>query len=225
MQLTRTILPPVPADLSHHPRHLPAFIEAQQRSDADVVAGTRYSHGGGVAGWGLGRRLTSRGANLLASFLLGASAASDLTGAHGSLAIHGTAMAIHGYPGYPWNTSKARGHASTGARGALCTCCAHARPVDTARPGRPVLTARHAGYTCPDSEGRAGCAHGHAGAYRLYRREALEALLPAVHSKGYAFQVRVPSQPPAARRTSTSNHHTHSSALRAQPLPLPQVQP
>ncbi|GLC42578.1 hypothetical protein PLESTB_001115900 [Pleodorina starrii] len=70
------------ADLSHHPRHLPAFIATQRAADADVVAGTRYRAGGGVAGWNLTRKLTSRGANLLASFLLGASAASDLTGAY-----------------------------------------------------------------------------------------------------------------------------------------------
>jgi dolichol-phosphate mannosyltransferase len=68
------------ADLSHHPKHLPAFIAAQRAADADVVAGTRYCLGGGVAGWNLVRKLTSRGANLLASFMLGARA-SDLTGA------------------------------------------------------------------------------------------------------------------------------------------------
>ncbi|PNH03111.1 Dolichol-phosphate mannosyltransferase, partial [Tetrabaena socialis] len=69
------------ADLSHHPRHLPAFIAAQRATGADIVAGTRYAAGGGVAGWSLRRKLTSRGANLLASFVLGATA-SDLTGAY-----------------------------------------------------------------------------------------------------------------------------------------------
>ncbi|EFJ48826.1 hypothetical protein VOLCADRAFT_80923 [Volvox carteri f. nagariensis] len=69
------------ADLSHHPKHLPDFIAAQRATDADVVAGTRYRLGGGVAGWNLTRKLTSRGANLLASFLLGART-SDLTGAY-----------------------------------------------------------------------------------------------------------------------------------------------
>ena len=44
------------------------------------MTGTRYCRGGGVAGWGFGRKLTSRGANLLASFVLGAHV-SDLTGA------------------------------------------------------------------------------------------------------------------------------------------------
>ncbi|GIL63661.1 hypothetical protein Vafri_17688 [Volvox africanus] len=68
------------ADLSHHPKHLPAFIAAQRAANADIVSGTRYRLGGGVAGWNLTRKITSRGANLLASFLLGAQT-SDLTGA------------------------------------------------------------------------------------------------------------------------------------------------
>ncbi|KXZ48592.1 hypothetical protein GPECTOR_26g495 [Gonium pectorale] len=69
------------ADLSHHPKHLPAFISSQRASNADIVTGTRYRLGGGVAGWNLARKLTSRGANILASFLLGART-SDLTGAY-----------------------------------------------------------------------------------------------------------------------------------------------
>ncbi|KAG2491414.1 hypothetical protein HYH03_010203 [Edaphochlamys debaryana] len=69
------------ADLSHHPKHLPAMLAALRDSGADIVSGTRYRLGGGVAGWNLRRKLTSRGANLLASFLLGART-SDLTGAY-----------------------------------------------------------------------------------------------------------------------------------------------
>lgn len=69
------------ADLSHLPAYLPAFIEKQRRTGCDVVSSTRYAHGGGVAGWNWARKLTSRGANLLASFLLQARA-SDLTGAY-----------------------------------------------------------------------------------------------------------------------------------------------
>uniref|UniRef100_A0A7S0YDE9 Dolichol-phosphate mannosyltransferase subunit 1 n=1 Tax=Polytomella parva TaxID=51329 RepID=A0A7S0YDE9_9CHLO len=45
----------------------------------DIVSGTRYVHGGGVSGWDWRRKLTSRGANLLARFILG-TRASDLTG-------------------------------------------------------------------------------------------------------------------------------------------------
>lgn len=67
------------ADLSHHPKYLPAFIKKQQETGADVVTGTRYQPGGGVFGWDFKRKLTSRGANFLASFLL-RPGVSDLTG-------------------------------------------------------------------------------------------------------------------------------------------------
>lgn len=42
----------------------------QREAGADVVSGTRYARGGGVAGWNLRRKLTSRGANFLAATLL-----------------------------------------------------------------------------------------------------------------------------------------------------------
>lgn len=68
------------ADLSHHPKYIPEFIRLQKETGCDIVTGTRYASGGGVAGWSLARKLTSRGANLLASFTLRAKV-SDLTGA------------------------------------------------------------------------------------------------------------------------------------------------
>ncbi|KAG5185524.1 dolichol-phosphate mannosyltransferase [Tribonema minus] len=67
------------ADLSHHPKFIPQFIAAQAASGCDVVTGTRYRGGGGVSGWDLRRKLTSRGANFLASELL-RPGVSDLTG-------------------------------------------------------------------------------------------------------------------------------------------------
>lgn len=70
------------ADLSHPPRDLPRMIAKAREAGADVVSGTRYSGGGGVAGWDLRRKLTSRGANVLASALLGTSRVGDLTGAY-----------------------------------------------------------------------------------------------------------------------------------------------
>jgi dolichol-phosphate mannosyltransferase len=70
------------ADLSHHPRDLARMIEVQRSRGADVVTGTRYRAGGGVSGWGLRRKLTSRGANVLASALLGTRRVGDLTGAY-----------------------------------------------------------------------------------------------------------------------------------------------
>eukprot|EP00249_Psilotum_nudum_P017731 c26464_g1_i2 orf=220-945(-) len=67
------------ADLSHHPKYLPLFIRKQMETGADIVTGTRYVKGGGVHGWDLRRKLTSRGANVLAQTLLWPHV-SDLTG-------------------------------------------------------------------------------------------------------------------------------------------------
>ncbi|KAF4380242.1 hypothetical protein F8388_024535 [Cannabis sativa] len=58
------------ADLSHHPKYLPSFIKKQSETGASIVTGTRYVKGGGVHGWTLMRKLTSRGANVLAQTLL-----------------------------------------------------------------------------------------------------------------------------------------------------------
>jgi len=55
------------------------MLEEMRKTDCDVVTGTRYRMGGGVMGWDLKRKLTSRVANFLAGLLL-APGASDLTG-------------------------------------------------------------------------------------------------------------------------------------------------
>ncbi|XP_055599543.1 dolichol-phosphate mannosyltransferase subunit 1-like [Uranotaenia lowii] len=67
------------ADLSHHPKFIPQFVELQQQSNLDVVSGTRYVGDGGVYGWDFKRKLISRGANFLSQLLLRPNA-SDLTG-------------------------------------------------------------------------------------------------------------------------------------------------
>ena len=67
--------------MSHHPRDIPKFISKQKEEDFDVVTGTRYAQGGGIAGWDLKRILTSRGANFIATFLLNPGV-SDLTGSY-----------------------------------------------------------------------------------------------------------------------------------------------
>jgi dolichol-phosphate mannosyltransferase len=71
------------ADFSHHPKFIPAMIGIQQETDADIVSGTRYaSRGdirGGVYGWDLFRKFTSRTANLIADVML-LPGVSDLTG-------------------------------------------------------------------------------------------------------------------------------------------------
>ena len=51
----------------------------QAKGDYDIVTGTRYVTGGGVHGWDLRRKLTSRVANYLATVLLNPRV-SDLTG-------------------------------------------------------------------------------------------------------------------------------------------------
>lgn len=50
-----------------------------EQTKCDLVTGTRYLPGGGVYGWDLNRKLTSRVANFLAATLLNPYA-SDLTG-------------------------------------------------------------------------------------------------------------------------------------------------
>ena len=67
------------ADFSHDPAALPALIEPVVDDAADLVIGSRYTPGGGVVDWGLGRRVISRGGSLFARTILGLSP-HDLTG-------------------------------------------------------------------------------------------------------------------------------------------------
>jgi dolichol-phosphate mannosyltransferase len=67
------------ADWSHDPATLPALIGPAARGDADLVIGSRYTTGGGVVDWGLGRRIISRGGSLFARIVLGLQP-KDLTG-------------------------------------------------------------------------------------------------------------------------------------------------
>ena len=69
------------ADFSHHPKFLIDFIKKQKETNADIVTGTRYNLGGGVYGWNPLRKIISRGANFLATFLL-RPGVSDLTGSY-----------------------------------------------------------------------------------------------------------------------------------------------
>ena len=55
------------------------MIDIMEKEKCDMVSGTRYLPGGGVYGWDLNRKMTSRVANFLAATLLNPSA-SDLTG-------------------------------------------------------------------------------------------------------------------------------------------------
>ncbi|KAI7786889.1 dolichol-phosphate mannosyltransferase [Diaporthe eres] len=67
------------ADFSHHPKFIPQMIALQKAQDYDIVTGTRYASGGGVYGWDLKRKLTSKGANIFADTVL-RPGVSDLTG-------------------------------------------------------------------------------------------------------------------------------------------------
>jgi dolichol-phosphate mannosyltransferase len=67
------------ADFSHDPAHLPALIEAAD--SADLVIGSRYVAGGGVADWGRLRRLLSRGGSWYSRKVLGIPVR-DLTGGY-----------------------------------------------------------------------------------------------------------------------------------------------
>jgi dolichol-phosphate mannosyltransferase len=58
------------ADFSHHPRYIPAMIEASE-AQYDLVIGSRYMPGGGTPDFPLRRRVLSSGANGFARLLLG----------------------------------------------------------------------------------------------------------------------------------------------------------
>ncbi len=74
-----TIVVQMDADWSHDPATLPALIGPVVAGDADLVIGSRYTKGGGVVDWGLGRRVISRGGSLFARLVLRLSP-HDLTG-------------------------------------------------------------------------------------------------------------------------------------------------
>jgi dolichol-phosphate mannosyltransferase len=57
------------ADFSHPPDRLPALVMAVD-GGAHLAVGSRYIPGGGIRGWGIGRRLLSASANLVARQLL-----------------------------------------------------------------------------------------------------------------------------------------------------------
>src|SRR6185369_9970303 len=67
------------ADFSHDPAALPGMVGPIADGTADLVIGSRYTKGGGVVDWGIGRRLVSRGGSIFARMVLGL-APNDLTG-------------------------------------------------------------------------------------------------------------------------------------------------
>ncbi len=67
------------ADFSHDPASLTALIAPIVDDEADLVIGSRYTAGGSVVDWGLGRRIVSRGGSLFARVVLSLGQ-NDLTG-------------------------------------------------------------------------------------------------------------------------------------------------
>jgi dolichol-phosphate mannosyltransferase len=84
------------ADFSHDPASLPGLVGPVIDGAADLVIGSRYTPGGGVVDWGIGRRLISRGGSLFARTVLGLGPR-DLTG--GFKAWRGTTLAAVPFAG------------------------------------------------------------------------------------------------------------------------------
>jgi dolichol-phosphate mannosyltransferase len=66
-------------DFSHSPAQVPGLLAPILEGSADLVLGSRYVRGGTTPGWGLGRRLLSRGGGHYARLVLGVPYR-DLTG-------------------------------------------------------------------------------------------------------------------------------------------------
>lgn len=73
------------ADLSHRPRYIPKFLQLIETHD--VVAGSRWMPGGGIANWPVNRVLLSRFANIYSRIVLGAPIY-DLTGGYTAYRRH-----------------------------------------------------------------------------------------------------------------------------------------
>ncbi len=74
-----TVVVQMDADFSHDPAVLPSLVAPIEADEADLVIGSRYTKGGGVVDWGIGRRLISRGGSIFARIVLGLRP-NDLTG-------------------------------------------------------------------------------------------------------------------------------------------------
>src|SRR3954451_9998929 len=74
-----TVVVQMDADFSHDPAALPGLAGPIAAGDADLVIGSRYTKGGSVEDWGVGRRVISRGGSLFARVVLGLGQ-NDLTG-------------------------------------------------------------------------------------------------------------------------------------------------
>ncbi len=67
----------IDADFSHDPTFIPLFLE--KTKEFDFIIGSRYVKGGGVVGWGLLRKIISRGGSFYSKIIL-TSKINDFTG-------------------------------------------------------------------------------------------------------------------------------------------------
>lgn len=67
------------SDFSHDPADLARLLKAVRDDGADLALGSRYTRGGSIEAWGMGRRFVSRGGSLYAQMVLGLRVR-DLTG-------------------------------------------------------------------------------------------------------------------------------------------------
>jgi dolichol-phosphate mannosyltransferase len=96
MEAGATTLVQMDADWSHDPAVLPHLVASIAEGRADLAIGSRYTRGGRVEDWGIGRRLISRGGSEFARSVLGL-APHDLTG--GFKAWRATALATIPFDG------------------------------------------------------------------------------------------------------------------------------
>ncbi len=65
------------ADFSHNPKYLKTMLK--EINNYDLIIGSRYTKGGGTKGWGLDRKIISRGGSLYSKMILWTKT-NDLTG-------------------------------------------------------------------------------------------------------------------------------------------------
>ena len=68
------------ADLQHPPEMLVEMCKKASETGAQVILASRYIQGGGAKDWSLGRRVISKGANLLSRIFLRVPVADSTTG-------------------------------------------------------------------------------------------------------------------------------------------------
>jgi dolichol-phosphate mannosyltransferase len=129
------------ADWSHDPASLPALLGPIRLDAADLAIGSRYTRGGRVEDWGLGRRMISRGGSLFGRIVLGLHT-SDLTGGFkawrapilGSLALDG----IHA-GGYVFQIEMTHRATRAGARVAEVPITFRDRRVGRSKMSRAII--------------------------------------------------------------------------------------